>query len=178
MRVKKRAAKLATASLDIRIPLGYCQRVKVGVYFRHQGRDGTARSRLPVLERRTCLEVLTDEVMNRADGFLKAAEANAAQGPDAYRDRVAFMRSGLVFAKLQLEAVRAMARVRESQGKDAAAVGNAIELSAARDAFLRRKENEFAINRRWAVEIWIGSRKMQDYLGPPSDAFRAAADLE
>jgi hypothetical protein len=126
----------------------------------------------------SCLEVMDDNLLNKAEALLNAAEANVAHAPAAYGKRVAFVRAGLEFTGLQLRIARTMTLVRASQGTDVAAVRKAIELCDAREKFFRREKDTFAVNRGWVMDDWIRNRKMADYLGPPSVTFRAAAGLE
>lgn len=122
-----------------------------------------------------CREIYTPEVLNSAEECLKKAEARTTGGSDMkYAQRVAFIRSGFDYTKLQVDIMNTMAKVRESQGKDTAAVKKAVELCEMRKVFLS-KANAFAIkNARWYHE----ARKLDDYMGPPSQAFRDAAGVK
>jgi hypothetical protein len=119
----------------------------------------------------------TDEILNRADTALKAAEAKfKADSNTLCKKRVDFIRSGYEFTKLQVEIMQTMALVRESKGKDAAAVRKAIELCAFRNDFYEnRKANVFAVQ---AQEWYHSKRALDDYMGPPSKVFRAAAGVQ
>jgi hypothetical protein len=129
--------------------------------------SGWAREAVAVYQR-----VWTDEVLNAAAAQLDQAAAATANGPAKYRDRVAFLRSGLDFVRLQLRIMRAMQRVRESSGKDAAAVKEATDLCATREQLYKDAWPTFAFRfSRWYQE----SRNMADYMGPPSKDLLTAA---
>ncbi len=109
-------------------------------------------------------EVYTDEVLGQARHWMDQAAILATDGPEVYQQRVAFYRAGYAFTQVQVEIMRAMAQVRESQGKDTVAVQKATELCEQRDVM--EKENSFGA--RYAT--WYReARKLDDYLGPPSE---------
>jgi len=111
--------------------------------------------------------VYTDELLSQADELLREAEAGVTAAADVYRQRVAFLRIGLDFTRLQLQIMHTMDRVRESRGKEAEAVQRAIELCGAREELFRRGEDWFALNPA-GFRSYCRIRKMDDYLGPPS----------
>jgi len=123
-----------------------------------------------------CLELYNSDLLGKAGELLRQADAKAAAGPDIHRQRVAFIRTGLDFIKLQLEIIRVMAQVRQSKGQDAESVRKAVELCRTRDELLRREENRFAVSGTM-LNSYIKNRTMEDYLGPPSAAFREAAGV-
>ncbi len=109
-------------------------------------------------------EVYTDELLNQARQWMDQAATLAVDGPEVYQQRVAFYRTGYDFVQLQVEIMRTMARVRESQGKDTVAVQKAIALCEQRNAM--QKENWFGARYfPWFHE----SRRLDDYMGPPSE---------
>src|SRR5262249_51324565 len=73
-------------------------------------------------------QVYTDELLNQADALLREAQTKTAPGTDVYRQRVAFVRAGLEFTGLMMQGTAVMAKVRESNGKDAEAVRAGIEI--------------------------------------------------
>jgi hypothetical protein len=179
-----------------------------------------------------CREIYTDDILNSADECLKKAEAKVADVHDIkYSQRVAFIRSGYDFTRLQVGIMNEMAKVRESKGTDAGAVKKAIELCGKRDAFYKRIDEIVSRSIKLEVEIitsmsqvrhnkgtdteedkkrlndtlkkaielcekrtelykkpdvfvvrlqkWYHeSRQLDDYMGPPSKAFRDAAGVE
>ncbi len=119
-------------------------------------------------------EVYTDEVLGQARQWMDQAAALAVTGPEVYQQRVAFYRAGYEFTQLQVEIMRTMAQVRESQGNDTVAVQKAIELCDQRETM--RKENWFGAKyATWFHE----ARRLDDYMGPPSQemlkAYRSQA---
>ena len=122
-----------------------------------------------------CREIYTDDILNSAEECLKNAEAKAAAAAEKkYSQRVAFIRSGYDFSRMQVGIMNAMAKVRESKGADTAAVKKAIELCEKRNEFYK-KENPIAIR---AAPWYHDGRQLNDYMGPPSKAFRDAAGIE
>jgi len=118
--------------------------------------------------------VYTAELMAEAEMSLHAAKDKAASGPEVFRQRVAFIRTGYDYTALQVRIMNTMAQVRESKGADAAAVQKAIDLCNERDTLLKNSD-PFAVRfSRWYHE----SRRLEDYLGPPSDAMRQAAGVK
>ena len=111
-------------------------------------------------------DVYTDAVWKKAEIPLREAEAKAAAGPEIYRQRVEFVRTGFEYAKLQVEILGVMKKVRESQGRDVASVGRANQLCAARDALVKRYDGLAVRSAKWYIE----TRNMADYLGPPSES--------
>ncbi len=122
-----------------------------------------------------CREIYTDDILNSADELLKKAEAKVTADPEKkYSQRVAFIRSGYDFTKMQVGIMNAMAKVRESKGADTVAVKKAIELCEKRNEFYK-KENAFAIR---AAPWYHDGRQLNDYMGPPSQTFRDAAGIK
>lgn len=131
--------------------------------FRHS--SGAAREAAEIYRR-----VYADPVLDKVGDWLKRATAKAAEGPEVYQKRVAFVVSGHQFVKLQVAIMRVMAKVRESKGTNSEAVKTAITLCDARDAHIRGKGGVRFPDRF--------RERMLDYLGPPSEAFRKAAGLK
>jgi hypothetical protein len=121
-------------------------------------------------------EVYTDAVFHPAARALAKAEAGVGgAGQSLYRRRVAFVRSGFEFTRLQVEIMRVMTAVRESKGTDAAAVKRAIELCNRRNDFYENRTADlYAVQPQ---EWYHTKRALDDFMGPPSAAFRAAAGL-
>lgn len=61
---------------------------------------------------------LTDPFLAKSERLLAMAEKEVATGPEIYRDRVAFVRSGLTFTHLMLDCLKARKRVVEEQVKE------------------------------------------------------------
>lgn len=123
-----------------------------------------------------CLQIYTPELLGQAETIMASATADVARGPEIHRQRVAFVHTGLEFTRLQLEIMRAMAEVRQSAGKTAGAVKRAVELCDARERLLQRHHDTFALNGN-GLRSYAKNRAMEDYVGPPSSAFRAAAGI-
>ncbi|MEX0790683.1 MAG: DUF4838 domain-containing protein, partial [Actinomycetota bacterium] len=70
-------------------------------------------------------QVYTSEFLERADRLLQEAADKVADQPEAYRERVAFVRAGFDFTRLMMECIPLMERVREREGEDAEAVKQA-----------------------------------------------------
>jgi hypothetical protein len=113
-------------------------------------------------------EIYDDQRWAVAAEPLQAAEAAVAAGPELYRQRVEFLRTGFDAARLQIEVLRAMKQVRASGGKEAAAIRRADELCAARDALFKRYGGLAIKRARWYVE----SRRLADYVDAPSAPMR------
>jgi hypothetical protein len=122
-----------------------------------------------------CMEIYTPDLLKQADELFDLAESKVKDDPEIYRKRVAFVRAGLIFTKLQLEIMREMEKVRESGGKNPVAVKKAIALCEEREKFLNQHEDDFALSGR-SLRNHIRNRAMHDYMGPPSAAFRKAAE--
>jgi len=129
-------------------------------------------------------QIHTPDRIAKAREALERARVQAeAEGVDSvYAKRVAFVRTGLEFVSLNMEAAASMERVRRSKGGDREAVEKAIKICAARDKLLAEAPL-FAIdvpyfqNRVVAADSSM-SRRMGDYLGPPSPQFIKAEVLE
>lgn len=120
------------------------------------------------------------DLFQRAEVLLDRAAEQVASGPQRFRDRVDFVRTGLDFARLQIDAIHAMRRVRESRGEDVAAVQTAQELH-------RRREAMYALHEGVAVWHWFRSyarnrgvgrgMTVEDLLGPPRETHLHAAGV-
>jgi hypothetical protein len=119
-----------------------------------------------------CQEVYTPQLLDKAQALLDRADQKLAGKAEIYRKRVEFLRTGLEFTRLQMEIAGVMTTVRQTGGSDNAAVQKAIELCEKRDELMKR-HGGIAINAHHFNITWNRARKMQDYLGPPSDALRA-----
>ncbi len=116
------------------------------------------------------------ETLARAEAILNDAEKKLADADNIYRQRLAFVRTGLDYTKNHYEIVEAMKRVRETRGSDAAAVKRALALHDEREALFDR-HNGIALVRHLFNITWVRSRAMYDHLGPPSREFQIAAGL-
>jgi hypothetical protein len=121
--------------------------------------------------------VHTPERLATAREALERARVCAeGRGVDpVYAKRVAFVRAGLEFVGLNMQAAAFMERVRNSNGGDREAVEKATEICAARDKLLAEAP-PFAIDvpyfqNRIVSSNSTNSRRMGDYLGPPSQKF-------
>lgn len=119
-------------------------------------------------------DVYTRDMLERAHELLDQAASEVSGDDPKYAERVAFVETGLEFTDLMVQAINTMRTVRESSGKDRAAVEQANELWEEINSLCRN--NTLAINlpldtqSRWRV-------KVNDYLGPPSGEFLKAAGL-
>jgi len=125
-------------------------------------------------------QTYTDDLLNGANAMLCKAEAKVANGPEVYRQRVAFVRSGLEFTRLMIQSIPVMAKARESRGKDTGAVRRGIEIWDTIEK-LCRQAGPFALNygnvlNSMRGKLYMGG--MQDYFGPPSEKLRAAAGIK
>ena len=125
-------------------------------------------------------QVYTPDFLDRAEGLLQRAAAEVEDGPEKYRKRVAFVRSGFDYTRLMMQNIPLMKRVRESGGKDAAAVRQVIANWEAIEKVAEQAD-------RMAIRYWILRTRlhgdgymggMGDYFGPPSEEFRKAAGLK
>ena len=116
-------------------------------------------------------EIYSDEFWARAEAPLQTAVKALAAAPEIYRQRLDFLRTGYDGAKLQISVLRAMKKVRESGGKDTAAIKLADELCAARDEIFKRYSGLAIKRSKWYLE----SRRLADYLEPPNAEMRAGA---
>jgi hypothetical protein len=113
----------------------------------------------------------------------RARERAEAKGVDpVFAKRVAFVRAGIEFVALNMEAAAVMERVRRSEGGDRKAVQKASEICAARDKLLAEAP-PFAIDvtlfqKRIVATNSPFSRRMGDYIGPPSPRFIEAKAVE
>jgi len=115
-------------------------------------------------------QVYTPELLSRATRALDRAVVLAKEG--IFSQRVDFIRNGLEFTRTQIEIITTMAKVRVSAGKDAEAVRRAIALCERRDE-LSAKYPYGVVYAKW----YHDARKLEDYMGPPSDAFRRVAGV-
>jgi len=121
--------------------------------------------------------VYTKAFFDRAEAAIKKAEAKAAQGPDLFQKRVAFIRAGLDVSRLLMETVPLMTRLREAGGMDAEAAKLATENWDAIDK-IAKSAPPFAISYQGLCTAICGKGYMggmQDYFGPPSEEMLRAA---
>lgn len=121
-------------------------------------------------------EVYSPERIDQATMLLDNAAAKLEDAPEIQRQRLAFVRAGLDYTKQHLEILETMGKVRESGGTDRAAVERAVELCQQRDEFFEQVP-DYAYRGHHFNVTWNRARRMQDYLGPPSDEFLRAAGL-
>ncbi len=119
----------------------------------------------------------TPDRLEQARVILDRARKSAeAKGVDpVYAARVVFVRAGLEFVALNMEAATYMERVRRTQGGDREAVKRAQEICATRDKLLAEAP-PFAIDTTLIQQRIVATnspfaRKMGDYIGPPSPQF-------
>jgi len=120
----------------------------------------------------------TDKVFKQAYKLLARAAAKTADGPEIYRQRVAFVQAGLDFTRMMVENIPLMARARESRGKDF----KAVKQVAANWAEIERINTEvspFALNYelilRWMQgRIYMGP--VGTHFGPPTKEMLKAAE--
>jgi hypothetical protein len=123
-----------------------------------------------------CMQIYTPGLLDKAGDLLKQAESKVAGGPELYRQRVAFIRAGLDFTRLQVDIMKTMAEVRASGGKAPGAVQRALALCETRQKFLQEHDASHALNGN-GLRKYVKNRGMEDHLGPPSQAFRDAAGI-
>ncbi len=108
-------------------------------------------------------------VLAQADELLSEAEAQVADAPQRFRQRVAMIRAGLDHAEALLESFAVMARVNASNGRDREAVRRAIALAEHRQA-LANSYDGLVVNKT----AWLLGR-MAPFMGPPTDEHLQAA---
>ena len=127
----------------------------------HSG--GKAREMIGV-----CQEVYTPEFLIQAEEAIRRAEARSAAGPELFRRRVAFIRTGFDYVRLQVEIISTMTIVRESRGKAVDAVRKAVDLCATREKMLKEEPPYAVSDAPWYHQ----ARKLDDWMGPPSEELR------
>lgn len=133
-----------------------------------------SRYRLAIFE--VVCEVFNPVFLARAEATLRRAEAAAAGSSDLHRERVAFVKTGFEFTRKMFESAAAMTRVRAAKGKDAAGVAAALRLWEEIETLLKRfphAVNSTKVRSMMNPGLYMGG--MQDYFGPPSEAFQKAA---
>ncbi len=128
-------------------------------------------ARYRILE--TLKQIYSPAFWDQAGAILSRAEERVAAGPETQRQRVAFIRTGWEFCRLQSEILVAMDPVRESQGSDREALRKAFDLCAERDRLLSDAP-PFAFDAA-RLESQITRRGLEDYLGPPRPEWMEAA---
>ena len=104
--------------------------------------------------------------MEEARQLLDQASRSVADSDQSFRGRVAFVYAGFEFVDLQIRIIRAMARVRESEGRDPLIVQEATALCELRDQFFRETLGSFVISHTHYLS-YVEWRTMHDYMGPP-----------
>jgi len=131
--------------------------------------------RLDIIE--VMMEAYSDALLSQADAALKRAELKTADASDLYRQRVAFVRSGLDFICMMKENVTMMARVRATGGRDFEAVhkvvANWVEIErVCRDVYPFALNFE-AIIRQMESSVYMG--QVGTHFGPPMQGWVDAA---
>jgi hypothetical protein len=155
------------AAKDVRKYFDLMERAHEAILDRIKHSSGAAREAILIYQ-----DVYTRDVLDEADALMRRAEAKVAKGPEIFRQRVAFVRVGGDHTRLQVEIMREMKKVRESKGADGDAVRKAIELCARREALYKQSPDYAVAFARWYHEI----HQLDDYMGPPSAAFRAGTN--
>lgn len=114
-----------------------------------------------------------DQRMAQAESKLLEAEYLAADADPKYSQRLAFLRRGFEYVQLQRQIIKVMRRVRESEGHDTEAIALAEQLCTDREAMHRRAD--FAVR---GADWFYTSRRLQDYMGPPSQALLNSVDQQ
>jgi hypothetical protein len=122
-------------------------------------------------------ELYSDERMKQAASLLADADAKSTGGAAIYRQRVAYIKTGLDFVNLNLASIRAMAEVRASEGRSQQAVQSAVRIHADREQMLKNDISGFALGGRRFNQTRT-SRGMVDFLGPPNEKFLKAGGLD
>jgi hypothetical protein len=125
-------------------------------------------------------QIYKGELLNEADALFREAQTKTATGPEVYGQRVAFVRAGFEFTRLMMQGAAVMTKVRASDGKDAEAVRAGIEIWDKIEK-LDRAADPLAINYGLTLGAMTGKGYMggmQDYFGPPSEKYRAAAGIK
>lgn len=120
-------------------------------------------------------KVYTQALIERAFNLLKESASLVEGEPGIYRERIAFLETGLQFTNLMLQAINHMSKVRGSGGKDKVAVEKASAIWEEINELCRTK-GPLAINLTLNPEGRFRSNVI-DYLGPPKEEFRKAAGL-
>jgi lysophospholipase L1-like esterase len=126
--------------------------------------------------------VYSPELLDKADQKLAEAAKALENAPEVYRQRLDFIQRGQEFTRLMMDTILTMNDVRQSKGRNVAAVEKAVALVKAREEFFREEEVRAKAASRPPVAnahairtTWIESRKLQDWLGPVSEEFLQAA---
>lgn len=119
-------------------------------------------------------EIYTQELLDRANDLLVQASSEVSSEPAKYGERIDFLKTGLEFTDLMVQAINTMSLVRESRGKDRASVVKAVELWQDIEQLCREKPLAIQLpldpQNRWRV-------KVIDYLGPPSEKYKKTAGI-
>lgn len=126
--------------------------------------SGWAREAVAVYQK-----LYTPDLLEKARTLLEQAAEAAADAPEKFPERIAYLTRGFEIVDLQIEIMQVMQRVRESEGKDVEAVTRAVELCALRDERIAKAGVRFP-------EFY--QRRVPDHLGPPSERFLEAAGIK
>lgn len=140
----------------------------------HPKHEQGSRYRLAIFE--VVCEVFNPEFLARAEATLHRAEAAVAGSSDLHRQRVAFVRTGFEFTRKMFESASVMTRVRAARGRDAEGIATALKRWEEIEALLKRfplAVNYAKVRNMMKPGLYMGA--MQDYFGPPSEAFQKAA---
>lgn len=108
----------------------------------------------------------------KAESLISAAEKKVADGPEKYRHRIAFVRSGFEFTRMMIENIGLMKRARESRDNDLEAAKKvAANWEKIKQICIKEP---FALNYNRLLRIMgIGGRtymgSMRMHLGPPRE---------
>jgi len=125
---------------------------------------------------RSIRNIYTNTALAETDACLKRAEAAAADSA-LYSKRVAFVRAGWSVTDLMFKSADEMDKVRETAGVDKAAVEKSLAYWQQIKDTIQAHPNSFEIDR--LMEAMQGRKymgNMENYFGPPSEAFQNALD--
>jgi hypothetical protein len=122
--------------------------------------------------------VYSGSVLAQADACLKRAEAAVADS-ELFRQRVAFVRAGWNFTDLMLKSADAMDTVRKTSGTDKEAVNKSLACWQQIKDIVASHPNSLEMGRLMRMVqskgyVYMGN--MENYFGPPSQAFQDALD--
>lgn len=118
-------------------------------------------------------EVYNEQVLAEANALLEAAERAASESEAIYRDRIAFVRTGLAFLEAQVAVVEAMSELRLARGGEMRErIRAALDAYEAKQALLEECFGSFAIS---AIHYWaeVENRRLTDFLGPLDEMYLA-----
>jgi len=121
------------------------------------------------------LRVYVKDIFDQAYDLIRQAEEITVGGPDIYRKRVDFVKTGLDFTRLMIENISLMDLVRESKGKDREAIKKVSENWKVIKG-LYDKAGPASLIYKDLMECMHPTQPrymspMEDYFGPPSEKF-------